>query len=121
MSILSSRSTRELVGFFPATSPEVFLRSNHATIGSIWKLKIKSGMNGHPISPFDTRICGGESPSFPPCFYSFKTHNCTLQTRLMKEKTSKKKNKKKLFGESSYLIPGDPWDPKMFLNDFFNF
>ena len=34
----------------------------------------------------------------------------------MEEKPSKKKcsPNKFLFGESSYLIPGDPWDPKTF-------
>ena len=48
-------------------------------------------MNGHPISPFDTRICGGESPINSPGFYELKTINYRLQERLMKEKPSQKK------------------------------
>ena len=73
-------------------------------------------MNGHPISPFDTRICGGESLMNSPGFYKLKTHNYRLQKRVMKETLKQKSHQKMFFAESPNLIPGTPWDPTFFLD-----
>ena len=51
--------------FFAADSN---LSSNHATLGSKWKLNSKSGMNGHPIGPFDKIIEPLGSPMNSPGF-----------------------------------------------------
>ena len=66
----------------------VFKLSKHQTMGSKRNLRSKSGMNGHPTSPFDTRIEPPASPMNWPGFYGFKTMKYRLQERLMSEKPS---------------------------------
>ena len=96
--------------------------SKHQSLLLKWKSKSKSGMNGHPTRPFDTIIEPVDSPMNSLGFYGLKTPNYRLQERLISKKLvppKKKCPKHMFFGESSYLIPGDPWDPHVFV--FFDF
>ena len=52
------------------------------------KSKSKSGMNGHPRSPFDTIIEPVDSPMYQPGFYAFKPCNYGLQERLISKKAA---------------------------------
>ena len=45
-------------------------------------LKSKSGMNDHPIKPFDTRMCGSKSWPSPRGFFTFKPCKYELQMKL---------------------------------------
>ena len=67
-------------------------------------------MNGHPRRPLDTRICGGEFPTFQLCFYNLKPTNYSLQSRLMTKNVSQKKM-------VPIFVGGDPPRPGHVSND----
>ena len=108
------------MGFFPGHPLQVFLRSNHPTMGSKRNLDSKSGMNGHPRAALDPIIEPPDSPMNSAGFYGFKTMKYTPQNRFISKNVLRHIFFRPTFfsGGMFFFHPRGPRGPNFFV-DFF--